>query len=86
MARNASFDFPPPRLSALAARQKKDGVLSKDTVAALAREMDVPAHELYGLASFFPQFRLAPTDGPEIQICQDLSCQLAGSGKLLEAA
>lgn len=46
----------------------------------------MPAYELYGLASFFPHFRLSPVAGPRVRICRDLICALAGSQGLLTEA
>ncbi len=45
----------------------------------------MPLDELYGVASFYPHFRFAPREGPEIAVCRDLPCRLAGAAGLREA-
>jgi NADH:ubiquinone oxidoreductase subunit F (NADH-binding)/NADH:ubiquinone oxidoreductase subunit E len=76
----------PPLLTALASLQRKEGHLSGEALTRLARGLGVPAYELYGLASFFPHFRLPAAAGPRVRICRDLSCALAGSQGLLAEA
>lgn len=74
----------PRRLGALSSAQERNGFLSRDAIARIALDLKVPQHELYGLASFFPHFHLAPPSRPRIRICRDLSCHLAGSRNLLK--
>ena len=73
-------------ITALASLQKKEGCLSAKSIGQLAVELNLPAYELYGLASFFPRFHLASPADPELRICRDLSCTLAGSERLIEEA
>jgi len=49
----------------------------------VARETGVPAADVYGVASFF--HLLSQPEAP-VRVCQGLSCALAGSAAMLEAA
>ncbi|HWP34492.1 MAG TPA: NAD(P)H-dependent oxidoreductase subunit E, partial [Thermodesulfobacteriota bacterium] len=63
--------------------QAAHGYLSRAALEALSAERRVPLDELYGVASFYPLFRFAPRTGPELKVCRDLPCRLAGAPRLL---
>lgn len=54
---------------------------------ALAAEMRLPMVEVYEVASFYHHFQILKDDetapAMTVRVCESLSCQLAGSGKLL---
>jgi len=58
--------------------QKRSGWLEEEALHALAARRGVPLHVIQGLASFYTHFRRQPPRAVEIEICRDLSCQLAG--------
>ena len=43
----------------------------------------MPQYRLQAVASFFPHFLLTPPKKVVLRVCRDLSCHLAGSGKML---
>jgi NADH:ubiquinone oxidoreductase subunit F (NADH-binding)/NADH:ubiquinone oxidoreductase subunit E len=59
------------------------GYLPRAALEELSRDARIPIDELYGVASFYPQFRFEPSRGPELQVCRDLPCRLAGAERLL---
>ena len=65
-------------ITALLELQKRTGWLDEDSLAALAEERGVPLHVLQGITSFYTHFRRQPPAAVEIEVCRDLSCQLAG--------
>jgi formate dehydrogenase beta subunit len=65
--------------------QHQHGYLPREVLSELAERLKVPFFEVYGVASFYPHFRFEPPAGPELKICTDLSCHLAGA-KALKAA
>lgn len=87
MSRSAPTAYRPPlKIQALAAHQEKEGYLSKEAISAISKRMGVPAYETFGVASFFPRFHLEKPAKPQVQICRDISCQLAGGEALLRNA
>src|SRR5205814_8956255 len=46
------------------------------------KESGVPLYRLQAVASFFPHFLLTPPKKVVLRVCRDLSCHLAGSGKM----
>jgi formate dehydrogenase beta subunit len=58
--------------------QNRDGWLAEQALHDLATQRGVPLHVLEGLTSFYTYFRRQPPRPTEIEVCRDLSCQLAG--------
>lgn len=69
-------------LKELKAIQDRHGFLPEEELQRLAVRMKVPLYEIYGVASFYPHFRLKPRTSPEIKICTDISCYLQGAFRL----
>jgi NADH:ubiquinone oxidoreductase subunit F (NADH-binding)/NADH:ubiquinone oxidoreductase subunit E len=65
--------------------QHHHGYLPREALHALAERLKIPFFEVYGVASFYPHFRLEAPIGTEIKVCADLSCHLAGAGSLTAA-
>ena len=63
--------------------QQQFGYLQPDALAEFSKESGVPLYRLQAVASFFPHFQLAPPKKVVLRVCRDLSCHLAGSGKML---
>jgi NADH:ubiquinone oxidoreductase subunit F (NADH-binding)/NADH:ubiquinone oxidoreductase subunit E len=72
-------------LPALHAVQGATGWLSETALAEVAAHLRVPASEVYGVASDYPEFRLAPRGRHHIRVCMGVSCTLTG-GLALHAA
>jgi NADH:ubiquinone oxidoreductase subunit F (NADH-binding)/NADH:ubiquinone oxidoreductase subunit E len=65
-------------IAELIALQEANGWLSDGELRALAQRAGVPLHRLESLSTFYTHFRRTPPKGLEVEICRDLSCQLAG--------
>lgn len=65
--------------------QDKEGYLSEQAVAEVANHLDLPASKVYGVATFYNQFRFAPKGKYHIMLCRGTACHVKGSAKLLEA-
>jgi formate dehydrogenase/NADH-quinone oxidoreductase subunit F len=72
-----------PRLQEV---QHEAGWLSADSVASIAKELELPVHHVSGVANFYPGFRRTPPPRTSILICQDLACNLKHGGQLVERA
>jgi NADH-quinone oxidoreductase subunit E len=64
--------------------QEDFGYLSEETVEELARLMDISANEIYGVATFYTQFRFNPPGQHTIQSCQGTACHVRGGQQILE--
>ncbi len=62
--------------------QKRHGYLSQELVEAVAEEIKIPASRLYGVATFYSQFRFAPIGKHLIRVCKGTACHVAGAEKV----
>ncbi len=79
--------FPPERtwlLPALQAVQAERGWLAPDDLRAVAAHLHVPASEVYGVATHYPELRLAAPGRHVVRVCAGVSCRVNGSLALLE--
>lgn len=65
--------------------QDEIGFLSRESVVYIGRKLDVPASKIYGVATFYNQFRFEPVGTYHIQVCRGTACHVKGSAKVLEA-
>ena len=65
--------------------QAEYGYLQADLLKELATRLDVPLTRVYGVATFYSSFRLAPKGAHEVTLCMGTVCYLKGSGQVLEA-
>jgi NADH-quinone oxidoreductase subunit E len=68
----------------LAAMQKEMGYIAPEAVEFMARELDIPAAKLFGVATFYAQFHLSPRGRHIIRVCRGTACHVRGSLKILE--
>jgi NADH:ubiquinone oxidoreductase subunit F (NADH-binding)/NADH:ubiquinone oxidoreductase subunit E len=68
----------------LHAIQEQHGYLPAESLQNLSRDSNVPLYRLYGLASFYPHFRLTPPPATQIRVCRDFSCHLRGASDLFD--
>jgi NADH:ubiquinone oxidoreductase subunit F (NADH-binding)/NADH:ubiquinone oxidoreductase subunit E len=66
--------------------QKRDGWLTDKGLAELSRSSNTPVHELFGVASFYPEFHLSEPPRVRVQVCTALPCQMRGSEGLVRVA
>ena len=64
--------------------QEAFGYLSEEAIEELARLMGISANEIYGVATFYTQFRFSPPGRHRIQSCQGTACHVRGGRKILE--
>jgi len=60
------------------------GYLPPDPLRRLAQRLDLPLSRLYGVATFYASFRLAPKGLHEVTLCVGTVCYLKGSGQISE--
>ncbi len=64
--------------------QEKSGYLSEEAVEELERLMGISANEIYGVATFYTQFRFSPPGQHTIRSCQGTACHVRGGHQLLQ--
>ncbi len=65
--------------------QDAEGYLSKDTMMQIGKALNLPVSKIYGVATFYNQFRFSPVGKYHIQICRGTACHVKGSSKILSA-
>ncbi len=72
-------------LPALQAVQEDRGWLSLDDLAAVSAYLRVPKSEVYGVATHYPELRLAPRGIHLVRVCTGVPCRINGGLALLAA-
>jgi len=65
--------------------QTKLGYLPKEVMQEIASFLGVSAIEVYGVATFYNQFRFVPLGKHHTRVCMGTACHLAGGKLVLEA-
>jgi len=68
----------------LQAVQEADGYLSREAIASIARHLGLPASKVYGVATFYNQFRFQPRGRYHVQVCRGTACHVKNSAAVLE--
>lgn len=61
------------------------GYVPKDAVIRIGRHLGLPASKIYGVATFYNQFRFSPPGRFHVQVCRGTACHVKGSAKVLDA-
>jgi len=64
--------------------QDAEGYLSERAVVIIGRHLSLPAAKVYGVATFYNQFRFQPRGKYHLMLCRGTACHVKGSAKLLE--
>lgn len=65
--------------------QEEVGYLSQEAIVQIGKEFDLPASKIYGVATFYNQFRFQPQGKYHFMVCRGTACHVKGSKKLLES-
>ncbi len=65
--------------------QEKEGYLSREQMIAVGRQLKLPVSKVYGVATFYNQFRFHAPGKYHIQLCRGTACHVKGSLGVLEA-
>lgn len=64
--------------------QEEKGYLPKEDMISLSKRMGIPGVDVYGVATFYSQFKLKPSGKYKISVCRGTACHVKNSGELLE--
>ena len=68
----------------LQAVQEHYGYLSQDSVLEVAKALDLSPHNVYGVATFYTQFRFNKPGDHEIKVCLGTACHVRGGDNVME--
>lgn len=64
---------------------QKERYLSEYSMVEIAREMDIPAAEVFGTATFYSFLETKPVGKYIIRVCKTITCSMKGKNQLLFA-
>ena len=70
-------------ISILQQIQSKYGYLSQEAISAVADELKISEHEIYGVATFYSQFRFNKPGKYQIKACQGTACYVRGAKRIM---
>lgn len=65
--------------------QRADGFLSREAVVSVANHLKIAPSKVYGVATFYNQFRFQAQGKYNVQVCRGTACHVKGSAAVLEA-
>lgn len=65
--------------------QAQQGYLSREMAALIARHLRIPMAKVFGVATFYNQFRFRPLGKYHFMLCRGTACHVKGSAKLLDS-
>ena len=65
--------------------QTEYGYLPAEQLRGLSTYLDIPLTRIYGVATFYSSFRLAPKGQHEVTLCMGTVCYLKGANKISDA-
>ncbi len=64
--------------------QDIEGYLSEKSLIKIGKLLDLPVSKIYGVATFYNQFRFQPQGKYHIQVCRGTACHVLGSSNVLQ--
>ena len=64
--------------------QEKEGYLSEEAIVKTGSVLKIPTSKIYGVATFYNQFRFEPVGKYHIQVCRGTACHVLGSVTVLQ--
>jgi len=64
--------------------QGEVGYISEEAVVAVGTHLHLPTSKIYGVATFYNQFRFEPPGKYHIQLCRGTACHVLGSSTVLD--
>ncbi len=64
--------------------QDIEGYLPEEAFVKVGEHLNIPTSKIFGVATFYNQFRLEPNGRYHIQVCRGTACHVLGSATVLE--
>jgi len=85
VSENKVFEYRRSKIiSSLQKIQNQEGYISKDAICNLSRVLGITPSEIWGVATFYPQFKFYPPARHTIKVCLGTSCYLKGGKDILD--
>lgn len=65
--------------------QQADGYISRERMDEIHQRSGIPLAHIYGVATFYAQFRLQPIGRHLVKVCHGTACHVAGARSISEA-
>jgi NADH:ubiquinone oxidoreductase subunit E len=65
--------------------QAEEGFISEESVVTTGKFLGISTTKIFGLATFYDQFRFIPMGRVHLRICNGTTCFLNGSGQVISA-
>lgn len=65
--------------------QSEEGYLSQDAITAISSHLKLSASKIYGVATFYNQFRFRAPGKFHFMVCRGTACHVKGSERLLDS-
>jgi NADH-quinone oxidoreductase subunit E len=65
--------------------QEEDGYLTRERILRIHQESGIPVTHIFGVATFYAQFRLKPIGKHLIRVCHGTACHVAGANDITQA-
>ncbi len=65
--------------------QDTHGYLSRSAIVQIGEHLSLPASKIYGVATFYNQFRFQPLGRNHVQVCRGTACHVKGSLAVFDA-
>lgn len=75
---------PGPLMPVLQGAQEIFGAVPEEVQQYISKKMGIPLAEIYGVITFYSQFRMEPRGTHTISVCLGTACYVKGSQKLME--
>ena len=66
--------------------QTEDGYLRRERLVEIEEDTGIPLTQIYGVATFYNQFRFQPRGKYHFMVCRGTACHVKGSNRVLETA
>ncbi|MDZ4231036.1 MAG: NADH-quinone oxidoreductase subunit NuoE [Dehalococcoidales bacterium] len=64
--------------------QEELGYLSEETISEVANFLGLSKNEIYGVASFYAQFRFERQGEHKVRVCQGTACHVRGARRIMD--
>ena len=68
----------------LQATQERFGYLPEEVMSGIAKFLRLPPSTVYGVSTFYAQFKLTPTGKKIVKVCRGTACHVRGADRILQ--
>ena len=64
--------------------QTKIGLISEEAIEAISERLDISENDIYGVATFYTQFRFTRPGEHTVKVCQGTACHVRSSERIID--